>query len=54
MAYLVPDDKAEQVLAGLDFREKGGYTRATVDVFPTSGETRAVFVGAAIYGGSSG
>lgn len=35
VAYLVPDDKAEQVLAGLDFREKGGYTRATVDVFPT-------------------
>lgn len=41
VAYLVPDDKAEQVLAGLDFREKGGYTRATVDVFPTGGETRA-------------
>lgn len=46
VAYLVPDDKAEQVLAGLDFREKGGYTRATVDVFPTSGETRILaFVG---------
>eukprot|EP00903_Cladosiphon_okamuranus_P010190 g9649.t1 len=37
VAYLIPDDKAEQVLAGLDFREKGGYTRATVDVFPTGG-----------------
>ena len=36
VAYLVPEDQAEQVLAGLDFREKGGYTRATVDVYPTS------------------
>ncbi|CAM9254698.1 unnamed protein product [Scytosiphon promiscuus] len=38
VAYLVPDDKAEEVLAGLDFREKGGYTRATVDVFPAGGD----------------
>ncbi|CAN0129184.1 unnamed protein product [Pylaiella littoralis] len=38
VAYLVPDTKAKEVLAGLDFREKGGYTRATVDVFPARGE----------------
>lgn len=37
VAYLVPDDKAKAVLAGLDFREKGGYTRAVVDVLRTSG-----------------
>ncbi|CAM9527526.1 unnamed protein product [Ectocarpus sp. 6 AP-2014] len=38
VAYLVPENKAEEVLAGLDFREKGGYTRATVDVLPAGGE----------------
>ncbi|CAM9353975.1 unnamed protein product [Ectocarpus fasciculatus] len=38
VAYLVPDNKAEEVLAGLDFREKGGYTRATVNVLPAGGE----------------
>lgn len=37
MAYRVPDDKAEEVLAELDFREKGGYTRAIIDVFRSSG-----------------
>lgn len=37
VAYRIPDDKAEEVLAGLDFREKGGYTRAIVDVFRSSG-----------------
>lgn len=37
MVYRVPDDKAEAVLAGLDFRERGGYTRAVVDVHPSSG-----------------
>lgn len=41
VAYLVPDDKVEEVLAGLDFREKGGYTRAVVDVFPAGGEQRS-------------
>ncbi|CAM9390715.1 unnamed protein product, partial [Hapterophycus canaliculatus] len=38
VAYLIPDDKADEVLAGLDFREKGGYTRATVDVLPARGD----------------
>ena len=33
MAYRVPDEKVDAVLADLDFREKGGYTRAVVDIF---------------------
>ena len=32
VAYRVPDDDAERVLAELDFREKGGYSRRVVDV----------------------
>ena len=31
-AYVVPDDRAAAVLAELDFREKGGYSRRVVDV----------------------
>lgn len=31
-AYVVPDTEAPRVLAELDFREKGGYTRQVVDV----------------------
>ncbi len=34
----MPDERVEEVLAGLDFREKGGYTRAVVDMFPAGGE----------------
>lgn len=37
-AYVVPDDKREGVLADLDFREKGGYTRRVVDVHKLDGE----------------
>ena len=32
VAYRVPDDDAARVLAELDFREKGGYSRRVVDV----------------------
>ncbi|KAJ8603730.1 hypothetical protein CTAYLR_000237 [Chrysophaeum taylorii] len=32
VAYLIPDDHRDDVLANLDFREKGGYTRAIADV----------------------
>lgn len=38
VAYRVPEDKVEDVLSDLDFREKGGYTRAVVDVYPIAGE----------------
>ena len=31
-AFIVPDDQSKEVLAELDFREKGGYTRQVVDV----------------------
>lgn len=37
VAYRVPDEEAEAVLADLDFREKGGYTRAVVDIFRADG-----------------
>lgn len=37
VAYRVPDEKADAVLADLDFREKGGYTRAVVDIFRADG-----------------
>jgi cation transport protein ChaC len=37
VAYLVAADKAEEVLANLDFREKGGYTRAVVEVLAADG-----------------
>ncbi|CAN0393676.1 unnamed protein product [Ascophyllum nodosum] len=33
VAYLIPDNRADAVLAALDFREKGGYTRSVVNVF---------------------
>lgn len=39
MAYRVPDEKADAVLADLDFREKGGYTRAVVDIYRADGES---------------
>eukprot|EP00966_Prymnesium_polylepis_P129408 2993021-Prymnesium_polylepis.2 len=32
VCYRVPKDKVEEVLDNLDFREKGGYTRAIVEV----------------------
>ena len=41
VCYLVPASKAEEVLAALDFREKGGYTRELIDVYPR-GESTAV------------
>lgn len=40
VVYRVPDDHVDAVLAGLDFRESGGYTRAVVDVHPSSGERK--------------
>ena len=38
VAYRVPDDDAERVLAELDFREKGGYSRRVVDVTRVGGD----------------
>jgi cation transport protein ChaC len=35
--YRIGEADAADVLAALDFREKGGYTRAVVDVTPSSG-----------------
>jgi len=34
VCYLVPPAEASDVLATLDFREKGGYTRELIDVYP--------------------
>ena len=34
----MPDDDAERVLAELDFREKGGYSRRVVDVTRVGGD----------------
>jgi len=34
MAYKIPSDKTQQVLQHLDFREKNGYERHTVQFFP--------------------
>mmetsp|Transcript_75499 Transcript_75499/g.151763 ORF Transcript_75499/g.151763 Transcript_75499/m.151763 type:complete len:225 (+) Transcript_75499:123-797(+) len=48
-AYVVPDDEATKVLAELDFREKGGYTRRVVEVTcQRSGDT----VNALLYSGT--
>ncbi|CAM9391544.1 unnamed protein product [Chrysoparadoxa australica] len=42
-AYRIPQELAEEVLGVLDFREKGGYTRAMVDVHNDEGTlTRAL------------
>jgi len=41
VCYLVPPAEADAVLAALDFREKGGYTRELIDVYPR-GATNAV------------
>ena len=35
VAYRIPDEQVAHVLDELDFREKGGYTRAVVEVLPT-------------------
>lgn len=36
--YLVPDEDKTRVLEGLDFREKGGYTRTIIDVRIRAGQ----------------
>uniref|UniRef100_A0A0G4HY76 glutathione-specific gamma-glutamylcyclotransferase n=1 Tax=Chromera velia CCMP2878 TaxID=1169474 RepID=A0A0G4HY76_9ALVE len=38
VAYRIADEEADKVLAYLDFREKGGYTRHLVDVSPLGGQ----------------
>lgn len=43
VAFRVPDDKADEVLAGLDFRETG-YTRDIVDVHSITGEEPNIFL----------
>lgn len=40
MAYRIPADRIEEVLGGLDFREKGGYERARVPLELRSPEER--------------
>lgn len=37
VAYRIPDEQVAHVLQELDFREKGGYTRAVVEVLPAEG-----------------
>ncbi|TFJ85094.1 hypothetical protein NSK_003518 [Nannochloropsis salina CCMP1776] len=39
VAYRIPDENVARVLDELDFREKGGYTRAVVEVKPTTSST---------------
>jgi len=41
VAYCIPKDKAQEVLADLDYREKGGYMRAVVEVTFTDGSGQA-------------
>jgi glutathione-specific gamma-glutamylcyclotransferase len=36
--YLVPDEDKKRVLEGLDYREKGGYTRTVIDVRIRAGQ----------------
>jgi len=41
-AYLIPQTEAKQLVADLDFREKGGYNRALIDVQFTDGSCQSV------------
>ena len=50
ICYLVGPDDVETVLANLDFREKGGYSRAVVQVQPSDGSPS---VRALLYTGNS-
>ena len=42
MCYLVGEKDAKAVLDALDFREKGGYTREIIEVFPQQLPTAGV------------
>lgn len=38
MAYRVPAERSSEILAGLDYREKGGYERREVELYFDNGE----------------
>jgi cation transport protein ChaC len=46
---LIADGAKEEVLAYLDYREKGGYTRELVDVYTKENESGPTIFGALLY-----
>jgi len=49
VAYYISEDKVNQVLSYLDYREKGGYTRELVNVFTKENSQEPTIVGALLY-----
>eukprot|EP01119_Soliformovum_irregulare_P013199 TRINITY_DN3496_c0_g1_i4.p1 TRINITY_DN3496_c0_g1~~TRINITY_DN3496_c0_g1_i4.p1 ORF type:complete len:192 (-),score=50.58 TRINITY_DN3496_c0_g1_i4:22-597(-) len=49
VAYLVPADKVSEVIEYLDYREKGGYSQARVDVFAIDDHEKPAIRNALIY-----
>lgn len=51
-AYCIPEHKVQEVINYLDYREKGGYTQAYVDVYDHSDSEEPKIRGALIYMGT--